>query len=171
MFPELETENLCAGSWNARLFSLNGTIPVTAYAKLLHNDASGSVAEVELIHPITYNTFVVAPPVNPIFPHTSQSPGVKVIDVKSAGVTVVRVTGADASTTLDRNCPTLPEAALLFVVVPIIPVVDVNVRLVADAAPSAGVTNVGELLPTKLPVPVLPESPTFTEFTVAILTP
>lgn len=52
------------------------------------------------------------------------------------------------------NSPTLPEAALLFVVVPIIPEVDENERLVAFAAPKIGVIKVGDVAKTKFPEPV-----------------
>lgn len=50
--------------------------------------------------------------------------------------------------------PTLPAAALSFVVVPIIPEVDENVMLVAEAAPSTGVTSVGDVANTSEPLPV-----------------
>ena len=52
------------------------------------------------------------------------------------------------------NSPTLPAAALSLVVVPTTPVVEVNVILVALAAPKTGVTNVGEVAKTKEPLPV-----------------
>lgn len=53
-----------------------------------------------------------------------------------------------------KYSPTLPVAASSFVVVPTIPVVDVNVMLVADAAPSTGVVKVGLVAKVRLPVPV-----------------
>jgi hypothetical protein len=51
----------------------------------------------------------------------------------------------------------VPAIALLFVVVPIIPpVVGENTTLVAVVTPMLGVTNVGDVDPTKFPVPVDP---------------
>ena len=51
------------------------------------------------------------------------------------------------------------------------PAVLVKVILVALAAPNTGVTNVGELAPTKFVVPVEPDKPTSSIFLVAIISP
>jgi hypothetical protein len=67
------------------------------------------------------------------------------------------------------NCPTNPLDALLADVVPIIPpVVGEKAILVAVAAPNVGVIKVGEVDPTKLPVPVCPDSDVLTLLLVAI---
>jgi hypothetical protein len=47
------------------------------------------------------------------------------------------------------------------------PVAFVSVR--TEGVSKLGVDNMGELLPTKLPVPVCPESPVFTALFVAII--
>jgi hypothetical protein len=95
-------------------------------------------------------------------PQTSQSPAVKEIEVISADTVEVNETAAPTSTVLDISSPTLPAAASLFVVVPMMPEVLLNVMLVALAAPRVGVTKVGDVEPAKLPVPVCPLNPTFT---------
>ena len=52
-----------------------------------------------------------------------------------AGVEFVSDTADPEAITLDMISPTLPAAALSFVVVPIMPEVELKVTLVADAAP------------------------------------
>lgn len=80
---------------------------------------------------------------NPTFPHASQSPAVKGIEVISIGVLVVKDTGVPMGTTLDTNSPTFPALVLLFVVVPTTPpVVGLKVIVVAVAAPNVGVVRV-----------------------------
>jgi hypothetical protein len=92
--------------------------------------------------------------------------------VKSVGVLVGIEVDDPNATTLDINSPTLPAAALSFVVVPIMPDVLENVKLVALGVLKIGVpVKVGLAEPTKLPVPVEPDRPTPTWFTVAIISP
>jgi hypothetical protein len=120
---------------------------------------AGSVADTVFIAAPVSVYDVVEPPVNQTSPHTSQSPAVKEIDVILAATPDDKDMALPINNTELTNSPTLPDAALLLVVVPIIPEVEVKVKLVAEAAPSTGVTNVGDVEPTKLPVPVAPESP------------
>lgn len=88
--------------------------------------------------------------------------------VKFPGVAAVNDTGVALGITLEIISPTLPAAALLLVVVPIIPDVELNEMLVALAAPNIGVTNVGLVEPANVPVPVCPERVVFTALLVAI---
>ncbi len=121
------------------------------------------MAEVWLIHPDTRDVVVEPPTAVLIMPQQSQSPAVKLIVVISALVLVVNdVPGVP--TELEINSPTEPAAASLFVVVPIIPDVLLKDKLVADTTPNVGVTSVGELEPTKAPVPVWPLSVVSTIF-------
>lgn len=99
------------------------------------------VAEVVFI-PAPNPEVMAAVPVNPTYPKTSQSPAVKsncatffeVLDVSDVALPLLR----DA----EAHSPTLPAAALLFVVVPIISEVELKDKLVAEAAPRVGVVNV-----------------------------
>lgn len=126
----------------------------SAVALALYKEESGIVADVEEIHATHAVTCVVAAGKKVRFPHTSQSPAVKLIEVKSFCVLLeIEIAEADAIT-LETNSPTLPVAVLSLVVVPTIPpVVGLKVTLVAVAAPKVGVTNVGLVVPAKDPVP------------------
>jgi len=124
------------------------------------SDASGKVAEVVLIQ----TSAAAFNPVDAslILPHTSQSPAVKLMLVKFVAVALLMEVADPAATLLVTNSPTFPEPALSLVVVPTIPpVVGLNVKLVAVAAPRVGVTNVAPVDPTNEPEPLDPESPTF----------
>lgn len=74
--------------------------------------------------------------------------------MRLAGVPVVKETALPEAMFDSINSPTLPAAALSFVVVPITPEVDEKEILVALAAPSVGVTNVGDVPKTNAPLPV-----------------
>jgi hypothetical protein len=76
-------------------------------------------------------------------------------------------TAEAAAITDDTNSPTEPAAASLLVVVPIMPEVELKLKLVAEPAPKTGVTKVGEVVPAKLPVPDAPDNPTLTWLFVA----
>lgn len=112
----------------------------------------GSVAEAVLIAPTI--PVIVPEGLNATFPYTCQSPAVNVMLVIFAATFEVKATADPTKTVDDINSPTLPAAALLFVVVPIIPDVEVKLILVALADPKTGVINVGLLAKTKAPVPV-----------------
>lgn len=102
---------------------------------------------------------VVPAGIYPTRPLTSQSPAVKEIDVIFVPVPLVSETGAPEPTVEAIYSPTLPAPAESFVVVPTMPpVVGLKVMLVAVAAPSTGVTNVGDVENTRLVevVPVVP---------------
>jgi hypothetical protein len=101
-------------------------------------------------------------------PQQSQSPAVKLIEVMSLKAPLVVDMALPDKTVLETNSPTLPAAALLLVVVPTTSVVLENARLVALAAPNMGVTSVGELEPTKVPLPVDPLKERFSILLVAI---
>jgi hypothetical protein len=131
------------------------------YALFADNDSSGTVAVVELTQPSPVEKVVNALPLNPTLPQTFQSPAVNEILVTFAAVFVDKDTPGDLATILSTSSPTLPAAALLFVVVPIIPEVELKLTLVALAAPMVGVTNVGEVVPAKLPVPEEPDNAKF----------
>lgn len=119
------------------------------------NARSGCVAETLLIHAIVLLKATDAK--KKILPSTSQSPAVKEIDVTFAGAEFENDI-ADASNTVeDIVSPTIPAAALSFVVVPTIPpVLGLNAKLVPVAAPNVGVINVGDVPNTNAPVPVSP---------------
>ena len=120
-----------------------------------------------LIQPDTRDVVVVPPTVQLHMPQTSQSPAVKLMLVISADTVVVSDTAAPTNTVLDISSPTLPAAASLLVVVPMMPDVLENARLVAEAAPRTGVISVGDVAPTKFPVPVWPLNGVFTALFVA----
>lgn len=128
--------------------------PITAVPSIYADirAAFGNVAEVSEVQ--SYSIVKPFVPVIKTFPETSQSPAVSEIDVTFAAVAVVKLTADACRTVLLITSPTLPAAALSLVVVPIIPEVELNVKLVADAAPKVGVTKVGEVERTVLPVPV-----------------
>lgn len=111
------------------------------------------MADVVLIQPTPTVKTVVPPPLNPTFPHKSQSPAVRDIDVTSLAVILTRETAEATAIVLVTNSPTLSAAALLLVVVPMIPEVLEKVKLVADAAPKTGVTKVGLVLNEIAPEP------------------
>src|ERR1700688_1739486 len=106
-----------------------------------------------------------------MFPQTSQSPAVSDIDVMSLAIELTIETAEALGITLDINSPTFPLAALLFVVVPIIPPVDgLNTMLVAVAAPKVGVISVGDVCNKTLPVPDGVPSPRFTKEVATLAT-
>jgi len=154
----VDTETLIEGIDKPTSFSAKTASPAVPYEFPAHNEGSGVVADVVLAQPEKYINKVVAPPFRPIFPQTSQSPAVNEIDVISLLVLLVQLTALATAITLLIYSPTLPAAALLFVVVPIIPEVELKVTLVALAAPNTGVINVGEVEKTKL-VDVVPVAP------------
>ena len=85
--------------------------------------AVGFVADVVLVqHTITLVTVVPAGFVQHE-PHTSQSPAVRLIEVILAAVLFVREMAEPTSTVELTYSPTLPAFALLFVVVPTMPLV------------------------------------------------
>ena len=120
-----------------------------------------------LTHPATREVTVPAARTVQILPLTSQSPAVKLMLVISADTVVVSDTAAPTSTVLDISSPTLPAAASLLVVVPMMPDVLEKARLVAEATPRTGVISVGDVAPTKFPVPVRPLNDVFTALFVA----
>jgi hypothetical protein len=129
-------------------------------------DKSGKVADDVLVQPP--QLMAVPPKLALTFPHTSQSPAVREIDVILM-VAFVERTPEAFGITLDTNSPTFPALALSAAVVPIIPpVVGLNANDVAVATPRIGVTNVGEVDPAKVPVPVWPLSETSTLLFVAM---
>lgn len=111
------------------------------------NNAVGIVADTVLIPPWKYVVVVPAAGVVYTFAYTSQSPEVIDIDVIFLG-TLAAIATPD--TVLLKISPTLPAAALSFVVVPIIPDVELNVIL-GVVIP---VVNVGASDSTAEPVPV-----------------
>jgi hypothetical protein len=133
------------------------------------NDTSGSVADDVLIQAnAPVKTAALGKYV--IIPHTSQSPAVSAKLVKFVGELLDIPTGDPEAILLLIYSPTSPAAALLTNIVPIIPPVEgLKARDVAVAAPRVGVTNTGDVAPTKLPVPVEPDKGTLTALFVAIV--
>src|SRR5436190_13417087 len=84
-------------------------------------------ADVEEI--ITATPCIIADGTKLILPHTSQSPAVKEILVTSVAVAEGMLTPGDEATEELTYSPTEPAAALSLVVVPIIPLVELNVIL------------------------------------------
>lgn len=93
------------------------------------------------------------------------------MDVTFAGVLFVKDTADPDAITDEISSPTDPAAAASFVVVPIIPDVELNPKLVALAAPNMGPIKVGPDDPTKFPVPVCPDRVVFTALIVVIFNP
>lgn len=124
----------------------------TAPEKLKNNDKSGTVADVVLSHP---SAAVVVVPENCILPQTSQSPAVKDIYVKSFAAVDEKETDETKGITELTNSPTLPAAALLPLVTPIILGV-VIVGLVFKTRPLLPVTASASAEATPVPSPVIP---------------
>jgi len=85
---------------------------------------AGKVADVVEIPPkntVTVDVAIIKLPV----PQTSQSPALKLMEVMFAVAPVVKLL-VEATTEIDKYSPTLRVAALLFVVVPMIPDVELN---------------------------------------------
>jgi len=135
-----ESESLVPGTTNAGFAFAKAVVPPGKYW-VQYSEASGNVADVVLIQPTPTVNTVVPPPVNPTFPHKSQSPAVSEIEVMSLEVNVVKDVAEANAIVLVTNCPTDNAAALSLVVVPIIPAVLVKVKLVAEAAPRVGVVK------------------------------
>jgi hypothetical protein len=93
-------------------------------------------------------------PENTIFPHTSQSPAVKLMLVIFMGVEFVRETPEPVAV---MYSPTLPAFALSFVVVPTMPPVLCGVIALVNVSPATVVPNAGfaPVLPTST-WPVVP---------------
>lgn len=104
--------------------------------------------------PTKYCAIVALFPVIYTLKYTSQSPADSDNEVKFALTPLVNAIPLPTSIEEDINSPTLPAAAALFVIVPIIPLVLEKDKLVALAAPMVGVTNVGDVASTILPDPV-----------------
>ena len=99
----------------------------TEYRKINSAPEFGSVgleALVVLIQPAKELIVVVPAWSKQMFPRTSQSPAVRLMLVTLAAVPVVSDTALATSTVLSISSPTLPAAALSFVVVPMIPDVE-----------------------------------------------
>lgn len=109
------------------------------------------MAEVELAPPPKKDKTVVPAGVNCKTPDTSQSPAVREMEVTLAGVAVVRDTEEVVALV---NSPTLPALALLFVVVPTMPLVWEGVKFPLDASVVK--------LPARLP-------PVTAELTIAVV--
>ena len=137
-----------------KLTALTAVIPIYIYTKVPPPGAVGAVALALLTHPAIRVVVVPAPTVVQILPQTSQSPAVKLMVVILVVAPFVVETAEPTSTVLETYSPTLPVAAESLVALPITPEVLENVRLVALLAPSTGVTRAGDVLPTKLTVPV-----------------
>lgn len=141
--------------------------PINIYTKVPPAGAVGRVALTSFTIPDTRVVVVVTSGSVQTEPHTSQSPAVREMDVMSLKAPLVVEIAPAANTVLDTNSPTLPVAALLLVTVPMTSPVLENARLVAEAAPNMGVTSVGELAPTNVPLPVEPFKLTFKILLVA----
>ena len=164
-----DNDNLCIGALALKIAPDPGTVVAGTTIDCL-KDGSGMVPVAVLIAACHEFTVVVDAGTKVILPQTSQSPAVKLIDVRLVAV-VVEIDVEDAkATVLDTYSPTSPAVTLSLVVVPTIPpVVGLKVMLVAIAAPSVGVVKVGLVDPTKLPIPDCPERETPTELMVVIL--
>lgn len=88
-------------------------------------------------------------------PDISQSPAVKGNEIIVFDIEVTMLTAEPINIINSTYSPTLPAGALLFVVVPIIPEVVLNVRLDAVGLPNVGVpVKTGDPEKTNDPVPV-----------------
>lgn len=129
-------------------------------------DASGIVADVLEIQEAVFVTDVVAAVRKVIFPHRSQSPAVKLIDVKFVAAAVNTETAEAAAITLETNSPTYPVPVLLFVAVPTMPfvvglkatlpkvtslVVAISCGVLRVTFPTPGVTVIWLAVPMMLP--------------------
>lgn len=90
--------------------------PVTAYAPPL--GGVGTAAETVDIAPTAYDVVVDMPGFVTTFPHTSQSPGVSVMEVILAVVAFNNETEPPTATEDEMYCPTLPAEASSLVLVP-----------------------------------------------------
>ena len=110
------------------------------------------MADVVLIATAQYDVVVPPAGVVDIPPATYQSPAVREIDVMFVITPLVMATPVTEEVI---TSPTLPASAESFVAVPNIPpVVGLNAKLVAVAAPRVGVTRDGDVARTRAPLPV-----------------
>lgn len=135
-------------------FPLANVVAPVAKGILDMKAESSNVAEEVFKVPVTEVQTVDASPVKAIFPPISQSPGVKTIEVILVVVALARDTADPIKTDASINSPTLPAAALLFVVVPMMPEVVLGEKLVPVTLELATTAPAELTVNTSVPAPV-----------------